>query len=78
MNTVHFDLSGSPYPLIHATHNGTRTLCGRRIDHLTGTPTDHDHQPIAWEQALRDCLDTCAACRRSYARSQRLLTGCRK
>lgn len=72
-DTVHFDS-----PRIHATNNGTRTFCGRRIDHQTGVPLDYDSAPIGWEQALRDCLDTCASCRRSYARNQRLATGCSK
>jgi hypothetical protein len=78
MNAVHFDLTTGPYTVIHATNNGTRTLCGRKIDHRTGTPRDHDDQAITWEQALRDILDTCKACRRSSARAERLMTGCRK
>lgn len=67
-------------PTIHAVRGLLRshTMCGRKIDATTGTPENHDHEPITWEVALRDCLDTCARCRTSYARSQRLLSGCRK
>lgn len=67
-------------PTIHAVRGLLRshTMCGRHIDATTGTPENHDREAITWEVALHDSLETCARCRKSYGRSQRLLTGCSK
>lgn len=67
--TCYFDSPNVAFPPIHGIRgDGYRTLCGLRVagqGSKVGFPQNHEHEPITWEVALRDELDTCKRCRRA-------------